>query len=109
MSTNAVKLFWQKAQQDKALQAKLAAIQAKDQQAAIVAVVKVATDAGFTFTAAEYDAAVKEELAKQHAAGELDEKQLQQVAGGLAVYSVVAITYSCPRPGPVPSLGGRYG
>ena len=83
MSTEAVKKFWAKAKQDKALQAKLAAIQGKDHQAAIAAVVKLAAESGFAFTAQEYEAAVREELARQHAAGELSDEQLAGMAGGI--------------------------
>src|SRR5262245_13857475 len=87
MSAEAVKQFWQKAKQDKALEAKLAAIQRKNGQAVIAAVVKVAADAGFDFTAQEYDAAAKQELAKQHAGGEISDEQLAQLAGGRAIYT----------------------
>ena len=82
MSTEAVKNFWQKAQQDKSLQAKLAAIEEKHRRATVADIVTLATEAGFVFTAAEYDAAVKETLAKEHGAGDLSEEQLQQIAGG---------------------------
>src|SRR5262245_29640949 len=87
MSTEAVKKFWQKAQHDKALQAKLAAIEAKHRQATVADIVKLAAEAGFTFTAAEYDAAVKETLVKEHAAGELTEEQLANLAGGRMIPS----------------------
>ena len=83
MSTEAVKKFWTKAQQDARLKMKLAAIQEKERQVTIAAVVKLAAEAGFAFTAQEYDAAVKEELAKQHSAGELNERELEQIAGGV--------------------------
>ena len=82
MSMQTVRAFWQKAKQDPALQSKIAAIQAKERQATVAAVVKLAAEAGFVFTAQEYDAAVKEELARQHAAGELSEAELESVAGG---------------------------
>jgi len=78
MSTEAVKKFWEKAQQDKALQAKLAAIQLTT----VAAIVTLADEAGFAFTAREYDAAVKEELARQYAAGELRDEQMEAIAGG---------------------------
>src|SRR5262245_56725149 len=94
MSTEAVQKFWQKAQQDKALQAKLTAIPPEKLQAGVAALVKVAAEAGFLFTAQEYEAAVKKEVARQHAAGELTEGQLQQIAGGAAGLRVSAIVLS---------------
>ena len=83
MSTEAVKKFWEKAQQDKALQAKLTNTQATEGQVALAAVIQLAADAGFAFTAVDYEAAIKEELARQHAAGELSERELADVAGGV--------------------------
>ena len=43
---------------------------------------RVAGEAGFAFTAEEYQAAVKEELARRYAAAEIGEEQLHRVAGG---------------------------
>src|SRR5262245_50827009 len=91
MTTEAVKQFWQKAKQDKALQTKLAAIQAKDQKAAITALLKVAGDAGFAFTAQEYEAAIKEALAQQHAAGELKDKEMEAVSGGRLPITLITL------------------
>jgi hypothetical protein len=104
MSTEAVKQFWQKANSDKALQAKLATIQGKERQAAIAAVVKLAAEVGFVFTAQEYDAAVKEELTRQHSAGELDERQLVDIAGGIGLASPATIN-SCNNNCPATGVG----
>ena len=43
-------------------------------EATIAAIVKLATEACFRFTAEEYAAFVKEELANEHSAGALEEK-----------------------------------
>ena len=80
MSAQTVRDFWQKAKQDQGLQQKLDAIQERQRQATIAAVVKLAAEAGFAFTAQEYDAAVKEELARQHGAGELSDADLERIA-----------------------------
>jgi predicted ribosomally synthesized peptide with nif11-like leader len=82
MSTETVKQFWQKARQDAGLQKKLLSIQGKDRQATLAAVVTLAGEAGFALTAHEYDAAVREELTRQHSAGEMTQEQLDSVAGG---------------------------
>jgi predicted ribosomally synthesized peptide with nif11-like leader len=61
MSIATVQQFWQKARNDPALQAKLQASASAHQEKAIAAVVGIAAAAGFVFTAAEYEAALKEE------------------------------------------------
>ena len=100
MPIESVTKFWQKAQQDAALLAKLAAIPADDQQTALAALVKVAAEAGFTFTVKEYDAAIKEELTRRYGAAELSEQQLEAVAGGRPFF---LMTVGCmPVAGPVP-------
>ncbi|MGE3809116.1 MAG: hypothetical protein AB7K24_31010, partial [Gemmataceae bacterium] len=45
------------------------------------AIVQVGAEAGFAFTGEEYQAAIKDELERQHAAGKLSEEQLLKVAG----------------------------
>ena len=83
MSTEAVKQFFQQAQHEPALRAKLGAIQpTEDPQEVIPLLVKVAADAGFVFTAQECASAIKAVMAQQPAPGELSEKQLEAVAGG---------------------------
>jgi predicted ribosomally synthesized peptide with nif11-like leader len=80
--SQAVRAFWQKAQQDAGLRNKLVAIQEKERQAIVAAVVKLAAEAGFAFTAEEFDAATKAELIRQHAAGELSDQALEALAAG---------------------------
>ena len=82
MSAQAVQDFVQKAQSDPALQRQLQGVKSKDKNATIAGLVKIAAAAGFAFTAQEWRAAVKEELARRHAAAELSEEQLSLVAGG---------------------------
>jgi len=106
MSTEAVKKFWQKAQQDKALQAKLAAIEEKERQATLAAVIQLGAESGFIFTGQQYDAAIKEELAKQHAARELSDKELADVAGGKLSLSLPPV--SLPPP-PTAVTACRFG
>jgi len=85
MLTEVVQKFWQQAQIDQALQAQLGAIQEKQRHTAVAAVVKVAAVAGFVFTSADYEAALKEEIAKQYAAGELTQEQLGTLAGAVLI------------------------
>jgi predicted ribosomally synthesized peptide with nif11-like leader len=82
MSVQTVRDFWQKANQDSALQKKLSATQSIAKDAAIADVIRIAAAAGFSFTQAEYETAVKEELARQHAAGDLNDESLAAIAGG---------------------------
>jgi predicted ribosomally synthesized peptide with nif11-like leader len=84
MSVQSVREFWQNANQSQGLQQKLDGIKGDPKDVAIAAVVRMAADSGFIFSAADYEAAVEEELAKQHAAGELNDEQLRQIAGGPA-------------------------
>jgi predicted ribosomally synthesized peptide with nif11-like leader len=82
MSVETVRQFWQRANQDPALQKKLGAVEAGAKDAAIAEVILIAKAAGFAFTQADYETAVKEELSRQHAATELGEDELAAVAGG---------------------------
>lgn len=90
MSTESVKQFWQQALTDQNLRAKVQAnptgnkiwtTTASELEKRIGEVVKIAAEAGFTFTIQDYQAAVKEELGKQHAAAELRPEDLAKVAG----------------------------
>jgi len=83
MSVEAVRGFWQRVAADAELKDRLSTIQEKDRGLLTLAVAKVAAEAGFAFTADEYDAAVSEELAQRHAAGELSDEDMAQVAGGI--------------------------
>jgi predicted ribosomally synthesized peptide with nif11-like leader len=80
-----VREFWRKVHQDPELKNQLVAIQGKEEQAVVAAVLKLAAEAGFVFTAQEYLAA-KEELARQHDASELTEEQLLLIVGGKKGY-----------------------
>ncbi len=74
--------FWKKTKTDAGLRQQLSLINEKEPVAIVAAVVKLATEAGFEFTAEQYNAAVEEELARQHASGELNDAHLQWIAGG---------------------------
>lgn len=79
MSAENVKAFFEKAEGDKALQAKLKALEAKAQghkKDVAAELVRIAGEAGFKFGA--------DDLANVRKAdgGELSEKELRQVAGG---------------------------
>lgn len=84
MSSQAVLDFVQKVRTDESLQASLKELMAREQQATLHAMVKLAGDKGFHFTAEEYQATVKTELERQHGAGTLDDQALRQFAGGVA-------------------------
>jgi predicted ribosomally synthesized peptide with nif11-like leader len=82
MSAQTVFDFWDKARQDQGLQAKLTALQEQDPPAALISLLQIAREAGFRFTAEDYQEAVKKKLARQHQAGPLSEEQLSGVAAG---------------------------
>ena len=84
MSVQNIRAFWEKAQQDPALQQQLREIKGDAKEAVVADIVRVAAEAGFSFTAQEYEATVKEDLARRHAAGELFDEELSSVAGASA-------------------------
>src|SRR4051794_36481863 len=84
MSLENVRAFWRKVEQEPALQEKFLEVQADGQAAAVAAVVGIAAEAGFAFTAQEYDAAVRDELVRRHATGEIPDEALAALAGGLS-------------------------
>jgi predicted ribosomally synthesized peptide with nif11-like leader len=83
MSVQTVRDFWQRVKQDSALQEQLRGVPRIEKAQAITAIIPIATAAGFKFTAEDYEAAVREVLARQHSAGELSEEQLADVAAAL--------------------------
>jgi predicted ribosomally synthesized peptide with nif11-like leader len=89
MSIETVRQFWQKAKGDQATQAKLIALKGNQKESALGEVVRIAADAGFYFTTADYEAAVRESLREQHAAGDLSDKDLEKVAGGATIKGCV--------------------
>lgn len=82
MSIEAVQRFMSRLQNDEALQEKLRDVSTETDEQRRNEILRIATAAGFEFTAADYDAAVEAELARQHAAGEIDDVQLSTLAGG---------------------------
>ena len=100
MSVETVRKHWQKVQQEPALQQQLAALRGQERPAVLAAVVQIAAEVGFAFTAAEYEAAVQEKLARQHAAGALSEEQLEQIAAGAGgPGSVTGCGFTCNATG----------
>ena len=89
MSTESVKQFWQKVQNDQQLQARLRA------ESRTSELVKVAAETGFTFTLQDYEAALKEEMARRHAADELRPEHLSQLAGVVPEDSINSCTTTC--------------
>ena len=81
MSTESVKQFWQKTQNDPQLQARLQAKPTGNKEERLAEVVKAAAEAGFTFTTQDYGTALREEVVRQHAGAELRTEYLAQVAG----------------------------
>lgn len=87
MSVERIQAFWQKVEQDPALRQKVEELKADGPEAAVAAVVRIAAEAGFAFTAAEYQAALKEELARGRADGELSVDELSAIAGGYTAFA----------------------
>jgi predicted ribosomally synthesized peptide with nif11-like leader len=84
LEIDAVLAFWQKVNKDSGLQNRLEPVQKLGEQAAANEVVKIANDAGFAFS----NAALAETMKAQVGTGELQEKQLDAVAGGLVSTSL---------------------
>jgi predicted ribosomally synthesized peptide with nif11-like leader len=82
MSSEIVRQFIRKVQNDHALKAKLETVPKSVAGETIAAIVKIGNAAGFAFTAEDYTLAVNELLAQKHAAGELNDEELTLVAGG---------------------------
>ena len=97
MSMQSVRDFLQKARHDGALRQQLEGLKAKDKDTTVAALVRIAATAGCRFTPQEYEAAIREELARQHAAGEISEAQLEAVAGGRESY--LPTDCQCPTSG----------
>ncbi|MGE3808768.1 MAG: Nif11-like leader peptide family natural product precursor [Gemmataceae bacterium] len=91
MSSQNALQFMNKVSTDEALRAKLGEITARQREAMLAAIIELGAEAGFVFTAQEYQNATKEELERQHAAGKLSEADLRRVAAGatLAEYTVI--------------------
>jgi len=87
MSVENVKKFINKAQSDKALDAKLKAVPMRAGQKTVGEIVKIASQAGFKFSAQDYDDAVSQLLEEKHAAGALNDEELALVAGGMMCVS----------------------
>ncbi len=78
-----VHAFVSKISKDEALQQKLlAGISGDDPKAVVAQVVSVAADAGFTFTAEEYEEAQRAHLQEMHTAGKISDEDLDKVSVG---------------------------
>lgn len=91
MTIENVKQFLEKAQSDNGLRMKLTAVAKTDRSAALDAVVKLAAESGFAFTAEELSAAVHDEIARQQQSGELSDKQLEEISGGFGGDSTILL------------------
>jgi len=85
MSTEAVRQFWEQVRQNAFLHAQVVAIQEKERQTTLAALIKLAEDSGYAFTVEEYQAAIKEELTRHYRAGELSDREMDAAAGGLSL------------------------
>jgi predicted ribosomally synthesized peptide with nif11-like leader len=84
LEIEAVTAFWQKVNKDSNLQKRLEPVHKLGEQAAGNEVVKIASDAGFSFSNAALAQATKAHVG----AGELKEKELETVTGGLVSTSL---------------------
>jgi predicted ribosomally synthesized peptide with nif11-like leader len=97
MSTQTVNDFWLKARQEPALEQKLRAIPLGDAGTVAAAMVRIADEAGFRLTTDDFETALKEDIAHQFAAGELNEEQLAAVSGGALSYTGSTSCPTCMR------------
>jgi predicted ribosomally synthesized peptide with nif11-like leader len=87
MSVENVRSFIAKARGDNALDAKLQAVRMGAGQTTIAEIIKIADQAGYKFTAEDYDEAVNDVLNEKYAAGALNDEELALVAGGMMCVS----------------------
>ena len=87
MSVEAVKKFMNQAKNDPALQKQFQAIRMGAGEKTIADLIKTAKNAGYTFTAQDYDEAVNQVLEEKFASGALNDEELALVAGGLMCVS----------------------
>jgi len=81
MSAEVVKAFIGKVTEDEDLQTKLQSID-DDGEDALGQIIGIASEAGFSFEAEDYQTVVHEMAKVRHAAGELSDEDLEAVAGG---------------------------
>lgn len=81
MSAEAIKAFIEKVREDEDLQTKLQSID-DDGEDALGQIIEIASEAGFSFEAEDYQTVVHEMAKVRHAAGELSDEELEAVAGG---------------------------
>jgi hypothetical protein len=104
MSVKTVRRFLHKAEKAPDLQRKLQAIPKGGGQWTVAEVVKLAEREDFRFTAQDYEDAVNDILAEQHAAGALNEAEIALIAGGIMCISSDGTSCKCckvqtPSPG----------
>jgi len=100
MSIEVVKAFMEKVKADTDLQSELQAIAPGDKDAALAKVVRVASEAGFSFSAEDYEAAAPEIAQARHAAGDLSDEDLDAVAGGAELPEISSVFRKCLSPDP---------
>jgi len=86
----------EKVDTDPDLQSKVQAIAPGDKDAALEEIVRIASEAGFSFTVEDYEAAALEMAQDRHAAGELSDEDLDAVAGGADLFDQSLIMRTCP-------------
>ena len=82
MSKENIALFYEKVKDDQGLQEIIKGLAGKSQEEVIGAVVKLGGENGFHFTAEDLKAYAEEKAAEHNQSGELDDSQLEAVAGG---------------------------
>jgi predicted ribosomally synthesized peptide with nif11-like leader len=85
MSMEGAVSFWRRVEQDAALQSALSTAEATTESEAAVVVVSIARRAGYDFTPEELTAALQR--SSQARGAELNDEQLEKVAGGLTEFS----------------------
>ncbi len=91
MTIESVKQFLETAQSDNGLRMKLTAIDVTDRSATLDAVVKLATESGFAFTAEEFLTVAHDEITRRQQAGELSDQQLEEISGGFGGDSTILL------------------
>lgn len=84
MSSENIALFYEKVEQDDRLQEQVASMIKEEQSKLNEQVVNIASENGFTFSNEDVQQFIKQSLHSHRADGELDDGELEHVAGGSA-------------------------